>query len=118
NALANIYLSYKGQIEDANTKAIDIIQKAKSIIEILDRDELTYSFEENFERKLAQAYYSRRIQSESPSSANEDFYQAIDHYDMLLQLGVADQEDTMVTIGSIYEEIGELAQAVSYYQEI
>ncbi|WP_058305875.1 serine/threonine-protein kinase [Gracilibacillus massiliensis] len=118
NALANIYLSYKGQIEDANTKAIDIINKAQSIIEILDQDELTFSFEENFERKLAQAYYSRGIQPESQTSASEDFYQAIDHYNNLLLLDVEDQEDIMITIGSIYHEIGENAQAVTYYQEI
>lgn len=118
NILANIYLSYKGQLEDANTRAISIINKAKSIIEMLGQEEITVRFQENFEQKLAQAYYSRGIQSDQEFNAHEDFYQAIDYYKTLLEMDVSNQKDIMITIGSIYAEIGDHAESISYFNDI
>src|SRR5699024_10469129 len=117
NILANIYLSYKGQLEDANTKAISIIDKAKSVIDIMnqnDQEEMNVLYQENFERKLAQANYSKGILKKN----NDSFYQAIDHYETLIQLDVSDQEDIMITIAGIYSEIGVNDVAISYYEDI
>lgn len=117
NVLANIYLSYKGQIEDANTKAIDILEKAQSIVEILGNPDITTRFAQDFERKLAQAFYSRGLLSNNTANAREDFTKAMDAYEELLLEGVPDQEDIMITIGNIYDDMGEDSLAITQYQD-
>lgn len=117
NVLANIYLSYKGQIEDANTKAIDILEKAQSIVEILGNPDITTRFAQDFERKLAQAFYSRGLLSSNTANAREDFTKAMDAYEELLLEGVPDQEDIMITIGNIYDDMGEDSLAITQYQD-
>lgn len=114
-ALANIYLSYKSQIQEANTKAITLLEKTMEILVILNDDALNLQYELNFQRKVAQAFYSRGINSDDTLSAREDFNQAIEYYTMLLDAGVADKQGVMVTIGTIYQEMGSTEQAIEQY---
>ncbi|WP_353654065.1 protein kinase [Bacillus sp. ISL-55] len=116
NSLANIYISYKSQIPESNTQAIDIVQKAKEILAKLENEQLQFKYEMEFEQKLAQAYYSRGVNSEDKASARDDFEKAIEHYNNLLDLNVADQEDVYVKIGVIYQEMGEFSRAVEHFQ--
>ncbi|MDL4838923.1 serine/threonine-protein kinase [Aquibacillus rhizosphaerae] len=115
NSLANIYLSYKSQIQDANTRAIALIEKANELITILDDEALQLRYALNFERKMAQAYYSRGINSKDELTARDDFDQAIVHYRNLLDADVAEEKDVMVTIGTIYGEMGDTQQAIEQY---
>ncbi|SFM22697.1 serine/threonine protein kinase [Gracilibacillus orientalis] len=118
NALANIYLSYKGQIDEANSKAISVLLKAQEIYELLDDQDVMPQFEENSPRKLAQAYFSRGVFSENDDNASEDFYQAIEYYNQLLDQNVSDQENVMISIGNAYQEMGEYENATSQYQQV
>ncbi|MGJ7922735.1 protein kinase domain-containing protein [Neobacillus sp. LXY-4] len=114
NSLAGIYLSYKGQIPDANTKAITVIQKANLVLKKLDDEHLQYKYELDFDQKLAQAFYSRAINSEDKTVASKDFAEAIEHYQNLIDQDVSDsdKEEAMVKIGVIFQEMGENGQAV------
>ncbi|MGV2939544.1 protein kinase [Mesobacillus sp. LC4] len=116
NSLANIYISYKSQIPGANTQAIEIVQKAKEVLAKLENEQLQFKYEMEFEQKLAQAYYSRGVNSEDKASARDDYEQAIEHYNNLLDLNVADQEDVYVKIGVIYQEMGEFSRAVEHFR--
>ncbi|MGN8645402.1 protein kinase domain-containing protein [Gracilibacillus sp. HCP3S3_G5_1] len=116
NALANIYLSYKGQIEDANSKAISILLKAQDMFALLDDQNVQMQFEQNFQRKLAQAYFSRGILEDNNANARDDFYAAIDHYNELLGQDVSDQESIMIAIGNAYQEMGEYDDAINQYR--
>ncbi|QGH34102.1 protein kinase [Gracilibacillus salitolerans] len=118
NALANIYLSYKGQIDEANTKAINILLKAQEVFELLGDQDVTLQFEQSFPRKLAQAYFSRGVLSEDAADAREDFYQSIEYYNELLDQDVSDQENVMISIGNAYQEMGEYENAISQYQQV
>src|SRR5690606_35637557 len=61
NSLANIYISYKGQIADANTKAITVVQKAQEVLGFASDEQIRLKYELEFEQKLAQAFYSRGV---------------------------------------------------------
>ncbi|WP_017471218.1 serine/threonine-protein kinase [Amphibacillus jilinensis] len=113
-ALANIYLSYKAQIDDANSQAIAILEKANELLTILNDDTLTLQYQYLFTRNLAQAHYSRGIEL----GVTEDFEQAIDYYSRLLEDGVADERTVQLTIGSIYQEMGWDQQALAQFEQI
>ncbi|MCM3668151.1 protein kinase [Mesobacillus maritimus] len=114
HSLANIYISYKGQIPDANTKTIAIVDKAYEVLELVNSENILLSYEIDFEQKLAQAYYSRGVNSKDQVAAREDYEKAIEHYHTLLDLNV-DQEDVLIRIGTIYQEMGEAARAVEQF---
>lgn len=116
NSLANIYISYKGQIADANTKAITVVQKAQKVLELAPDEQLQLKYEIEFEQKLAQAFYSRGVNSEDQVAARDDFEQATQHYNNLLDLNVANKEEVMNNIGVIYQEMGEHSQAVEQFE--
>lgn len=118
HTLANIYISYKGQILDANTKTIDVIHKANDVMEKQDDKHLKYKFELDFEQKLAQAFFSRAVNSEDKNEAKKDFDFAIDHYQNLIdqETSAQDKQEAMVKIGVIYKEKGDNAQAVEQFQ--
>ncbi|MFJ5762910.1 protein kinase [Neobacillus sp. NPDC093182] len=116
NSLANIYISYKGQISDANTKAIEIVEKAYEVLRLVENENLLIKYELDFEQKLAQAFYSRGVNSKDKVTAKEDYEQAIQHYQNLLQLNASNEEDILVKIGVIYQEMGEPARAVEQFQ--
>ncbi|SEO61091.1 serine/threonine protein kinase [Amphibacillus marinus] len=113
-ALANIYLSYKAQIDQANTRAIDILEKANELLTILNDETLSIQYQELFIRNLAQAYYSRGIEND----AIADFEQAIDYYSRLLEEGIANEERVRITIGSIYQEMGRHSLAIAQFEQI
>ncbi|EKN71488.1 serine/threonine protein kinase [Neobacillus bataviensis LMG 21833] len=118
NSLANIYLSYKAQIPDANTKAIKLVKKASDVLAKLDDDFLTSKYAQDFERKLAQAYYSKAINSEDKAAAAGDFEEAIDHYTNLLgHPEDVNQEEYMLKIGTLYEELGKREQAAEQFEQ-
>src|SRR5690625_4759151 len=85
NALANIFLSYRGQIEEANSMTIRVIEKAQKVLEILNDNQLNALYLDKFENKLAQSYYSRAIIEDDESKKRQDFNQAIEHYTLLLE---------------------------------
>jgi serine/threonine protein kinase len=118
NALASIYLSYKGQMPDANTQAITVVKKAEAILKKLDDENLQYKYVLDFDQKLAQAYYSRGINSEDKSEARKDYALAIEHYQNLIDQDVSnqDKENAMVKIGVIFQEMGENTQALEQFQ--
>src|SRR5690606_24513456 len=113
-----IYISYKGQIADANTKAITVVQKAQEVLGFASDEQIRLKYELEFEQKLAQAFYSRGVNSEDQVSARDDFEQAVDHYNTLLDLNVPNKENVMINIGMIYQEMGEHSQAVEQFERI
>ncbi|WP_078553049.1 protein kinase domain-containing protein [Bacillus alkalicellulosilyticus] len=116
NTLANIYSSYKGQIEGANTYTIEIVSTAFELLETLGDEQLFFRYELDFEHKLAQAYHSRAINANDQTEAREDYMKAIDHYYQLIELDVANLEDVMVRIGVIYQNMGEYSQAIEQFE--
>lgn len=117
-ALANIYLSYKVQIEDANSRAIATLEKANELIEIIDDEQLTLQYQTVFLQNLAQAHRSRGLERTQVALANEDFSQAIEYYYHLLSLGVDDPERMELTIGTIYQEMGQYDQATRHFNQM
>ncbi|MFS0865006.1 protein kinase domain-containing protein [Fredinandcohnia sp. 179-A 10B2 NHS] len=120
NSLANIYISYKGQIPEANTKAITVVQKAKDVLALTENESLQLKYEIDFEQKLAQAFYSRgvNVKAVDQVAAREDFEQAVEHYNLLLDLNVPNVEEVMVNLGVIYQEMGEYSQATEQFQKV
>ncbi|MFF2448940.1 protein kinase [Neobacillus sp. NPDC058068] len=117
NSLANIYLSYKGQIPNANTRAIQLIDRANNVLSKLDDDSLADKYARDFELKLAQAYYSKGINSVDKTADTEDFEEAIRHYTNLLNDGDdMNQEEYMIKIGTIYQEMRQREQAVEQFE--
>ncbi|MDQ0976801.1 serine/threonine protein kinase [Neobacillus niacini] len=116
NSLANIYISYKGQISDANTKAIEIVEKAYEVLRLVENENLLIKYELDFEQKLAQAFYSRGVNSKDKESAKQDYENAIQHYQNLLDLNASNEEEIVVKIGVIYQEMGEPTRAVEQFQ--
>ncbi|GEN30071.1 serine/threonine-protein kinase [Cerasibacillus quisquiliarum] len=126
HALVNIYISYKAHLEEANTKAIEIIEKATKTLSLIDDDSLRAWYELSFERKLAQSYYSRGFdqlyQTDGAvidrEASNSDFSLAIEHYQALLhQVNEEEKEDIMVTIGVILQEMGKTAEAEAQFKK-
>ncbi|MEH7355232.1 protein kinase [Neobacillus drentensis] len=118
NSLANIYLSYKAQIPNANTRAIQLIDKANDVLSKLDDDFLSDKYAQDFELKLAQAYYSKGINSQDKTAAVDDFKKAIRYYNNLLDedKGI-NQEEYLIKIGTIYQEMGKHEQAKEQFEE-
>ena len=116
HSLANIYISYKGQIPEANTKAIEIVGKAYDVIDLIEAENLLIRYEVDFEQKLAQAFYSRGVNSKDQEAARADYEQAIEHYQTLLDLNASNEEDVLVKIGVIYQEMGESARAAEQFK--
>ncbi|MGM0838640.1 MAG: protein kinase domain-containing protein [Bacillota bacterium] len=116
SSLANIYISYKGQIADANTRTIEIVQKAGDILTQLDNEQLLYKFEVDFEQKLAQAYHSRGVNSKDLNAAKEDLQLAVEHYHNIIALDMQQKEPSMLKIGTIYQEMGESLKAKEQFQ--
>ena len=50
-------------------------------------------------------------------TANEDYEQAIEHYQNLIHLNARNEEEILVKIGVIYQEMGKLARAVGQFQD-
>ncbi len=117
-ALANVYLSYKAQIEDANSQAIIILEKANELIEILNDEQLTLQYQTIFIQNLAQAHRSRGLEGNQIELVNKDFSQAIEYYNRLLDLGVDNQERIDLTIGSIYQEMGQFDRATRHFHQM
>jgi len=118
NALANIFLSYRGQIEDANSMTIQVIEKAQKILEILDDKQLDVLYLDKFENKLAQSYYSRAIIESDEKKSRLDFSKAIEHYTTLLDFDTFSSEEILETIGVIYIEMGEYQKAEQQFKSI
>ena len=114
-SLANIYSSYKGQIDEANTKTIESVEKAYEVLDLLEDQNLNLSYESKFEDKLAESYYSRAINTLDQSARQDDFEQAIDHYHNLLDLNVENEPNNLLKIGTIYQEMGEYVQAAEQF---
>ncbi|MGM9987416.1 MAG: protein kinase [Bacillaceae bacterium] len=117
NSLANIYLSYKGQIPDANSQSIQLIEKAQNTLDKLENERLQVKYEVEFQQKLAQAYYSRGVSANDKETARTDFEQAIEHYNNLLTLEVTNEEDVRLKISQIYYAMGEIPQAIEILNE-
>ncbi|MCM3567297.1 protein kinase domain-containing protein [Neobacillus mesonae] len=117
NSLANIYISYKGQIPDANTKAIEIVEKAYKVLQLMEDEQLKLKYEVDFEQKLAQAFYSRGVNSQDQLAARDDYEQAIEHYQNVLDLDVKNKEDVLVKIGAIYQDMGEPIRAKEQFRQ-
>lgn len=118
NALANIYSSYKAQIPEANTKVIELIEKAQDVLQRIDSEELYHRFELDFIHKLAQAYHSRGTNSHDQENAKEDYETAIEHYYQLISLDATNQEEIKLRIGTIYQQMGEYGEARDHFKKI
>lgn len=117
NSLANIYGSYKGQINNANDKIIEIINKADLVLETIDDKQLELKYEIEFCQKLAQAYHSKGSNATDKNQAKSFFYNAINLYSELLDLEINNSEDVLIKIGDIYSEMSDFSSAISYYKK-
>ncbi|MED1468992.1 protein kinase domain-containing protein [Bacillus salipaludis] len=113
-SLAGIYISYKGQLAGANTKTIEIIKKADKVLKSIDDEKLQSQYDEDFNSKLGQAYYSRGVNLKSRA----DLEQAIQFYQELLQdLDEQDKPEVLTKIGVIYQDMEDWAKAVTTLQD-
>lgn len=117
-SLANIYSSYKGQINNANDRIIQILDKADMTLQNIDDKQLTLKYEIDLCQKLAQAYHSKGSNSNDKDTARSFFSKAINLYNELLDLEVKNSEDIMIKIGDIYTETKEYPSAVEQFQKI
>ena len=112
NSLANIYMSYKGSLANANNKIIEIVNKAKELLNNLNNDTLTLTYETEFINKIAQAYHSKGINENDKSVAQEYFETAIENYEVLLDMDGRERESTLIKIGEIYNDLGNPTRAI------
>ena len=115
NTLAFIYSSYKSELENANDKTIEIIEKASEILKRLDEESLTLRFEYQFHSKLAQAYHSKGINEKDKEAANIYFNKAIENYQILLDIDGYEREEILLKVGEIYTDSGLISQALENY---
>ncbi|WP_026572744.1 protein kinase domain-containing protein [Bacillus sp. UNC438CL73TsuS30] len=113
-SLAGIYISYKGQLDGANTKTIEIINKADKVLKSIGDEKLQSQYDEDFKSKLGQAYYSRGVNLQSRA----DLEQAIRFYQELLEdLDEQDKPEVLTKIGVIYQDMKDWAKAVTTLQD-
>ncbi|HEY4600289.1 MAG TPA: protein kinase [Cerasibacillus sp.] len=126
HALVNIYISYKAHLQEANTKAIEIIDKATKVLSLIDDESLRAWYDLSFERKLAQSYYSRGFDQlyqtdgavTDREASHSDFSLAIEHYQMLLdRVDDDEKEDILVTIGVILQEMERSDEAEAQFRQ-
>lgn len=117
-SLANIYSSYKGQINNANDRIIQILDKADMTLQNIEDKQLTLKYEIDLCQKLAQAYHSKGSNSNDKETAKSYFGKAINLYNELLDLEVKNSEDIMVKIGDIYTETKEYPSAIEQFQKV
>lgn len=116
--LANIYSSYKGQINNANDIIIQILDKADMTLQNIEDKQLILKYEVDLCQKLAQAYHSKGSNSNDKETARSFFSKAINLYNELLDLEVKNSEDIMIKIADIYTETKEYPSAVEQLQKI
>lgn len=112
NSLANIYISYKGSLGNANDKIIKLVNKATELLTNLNNDTLTLTYETEFINKIAQAYHSKGINENDKSVSQEYFEIAIEKYEVLLDMDVVERESTLIKIGEIYNDLGNPTRAI------
>lgn len=118
NSLANIYTSYKGRIENANDKIIEIMDKSNEILIDLGDDGLKLLYEVEFNSKLAQAYHSRGVTSKENEIIASDLNKAITYYEILLDIDGAQKESTLIKIGEIYTDMGNYNKAIEQFNSV
>lgn len=118
NSLSNIYSSYKGQIENANDKIIEIVDKADITLSNIDNQELNLKYEVQFRQKLAQAYHSKGSNLGDKQQAEKYFNTAIEFYNDLIDLEVTNRQDILIKIGDIYSEKKEYPSAVEQFKAV
>lgn len=115
SSLANIYASYKSQIDNANDKIIEIINKAYTVLDSVDDRQVGIKYEIDFCQKLAQAYHSKGSNSLDKQQGKTYFNNAINLYNDLLDLEINNSESVLIKIGDIYNETKEYSVAIEYY---
>ncbi|VYT86341.1 protein kinase [Clostridium tertium] len=118
NSLSNIYSSYKGQIENANDKTIEIVDKADMTLSNIDNQELNLKYEVQFRQKLAQAYHSKGSNLGDKQEAEKYFNTAIEFYNDLIDLEVTNRQDILIKIGDIYSEKKEYPSAIEQFKTV
>ncbi|WP_143316573.1 serine/threonine-protein kinase [Clostridium sp. HBUAS56017] len=117
-ALSSIYSSYKGQIEDANDKIIEIVEKANTTLENIDNKQLTLRYEVDYTQKMAEAYQSKGSKSVDKETAKSYFDNALNLYNDLLDLEVNNQEEVLIKIGDIYTQTEEYSAAIEHFTKV
>lgn len=117
-ALTIIYGSYKGQIEGANDKIIEIIEKANSTLENIGNKQLELRYEVDYTQKMAEAYQSKGSKAVDQETAKSYYDNALNLYDSLLDLEVKNKDEVLIKIGDIYTETKEYPQAVEKFTNI
>ena len=112
NSLANIYTSYKGSLENANDKIIQLVDKGIELLNTIDNETITLTYEADFINKTAQAYHSKGINEKDKSVAKESFEKAIENYEILLDMNAKNREDTLIKIAEIYNDLGNSNRAI------
>ena len=112
NSLANIYMSYKGSLANANDKIIELMNKATELLKSLNNETLTLTYETEFINKIAQAYHSKGINENDKSVAQGYFEAAIENYEILLDMDGRERESTLIKIGEIYNDLGNPTRAI------
>ncbi|MDS0525605.1 protein kinase [Clostridium sp. SHJSY1] len=114
-ALTIIYGSYKGQIQGANDKIIEIIEKANSILENIGNIQLNLRYEVDYTQKMAEAYQSKGIKAEDKETAKNYYDNALKLYNSLLDLEVKNKEEVLIKIADIYTETKDYQTAVEKF---
>lgn len=116
--LTSIYSSYKGQINDANDKIIEIIQKAEHTLETMDDSKLSLRYELDYKQKAGDAYNSKASKSVDKQTASSYYEKAINLYNEALDLDVANQSELLIKIGDICTATEEYTSAIEYYSKV
>lgn len=87
-ALTTIYGSYKGKIDNANDKIIEIVEKANTTLENIDDKQLNLRYEVDYTQKMAEAYQSKGSKAVDKETAKTYYDSALNLYQDLLDLEV------------------------------
>lgn len=117
-SIANIYSSYKTQIEGSNNKIINIIEKSDAILELMDDEELDLKYGIELSQKLAQAYHSKGNLEKDSSLKNESYNKAILIYKNLIESDVNNVDEVILKVGDIYSEKKEYQNAIKEYETV
>lgn len=116
--LTSIYSSYKGQINDANDKIIEIIEKAEQTLQNMDDNTLNLRYGLDYKQKAADAYNSKASKSVDKQTASSYYESAINLYNEALDLDAIGQDEILIKIGDICTATEEYSSAIEYYTKV
>ena len=117
-SIANIYSSYKSQIDGSNDKIIKLIDKSDAVLALIEEEEVKLKYEIELSQKLAQAYHSKGNLEKDSALKNESYNKAILIYKNLIDLDINNVEEVILKVGDIYSEKKEYKKAMVEYKKV